>query len=135
VAELTDLRELVIWWATGITDAGVGHLKRLPRLRMVNISLSPLSDESLRDLAELPGLEDLQLRGKKFSNQGLIHLSRAKGLKSLVLRMDVSEISDEGLKHLEGLMNLRRLRLEKTTVSAEAKARLLKAIPSLEIIP
>ena len=49
--------------------------------------------------------------------------------------MDVSEISDEGLKHLEGLMNLRRLHLEKTNVSAEAKARLLKAIPSLEIIP
>jgi hypothetical protein len=135
VAELTDLRELFIWWATGITDAGVGHLKRLPRLRMVDINLSPLSDESLRDLAELPALQDLHLQGKKFSNQGLIHLARARGLKSLVLRMDVSEISDEGLKHLEGLMNLRRLHLDKTNVSAEAKARLLKAIPSLEIIP
>lgn len=102
---------------------------------MVNIGLSPLSDESLRDLAELPALEDLQLEGKKFSNQGLIHLSRAKGLKSLALRMDVSEISDEGLKHLEGLLNLRRLHLEKTAVSAEAKARLLKSIPSLKIVP
>ena len=49
--------------------------------------------------------------------------------------MDVSEISDEGLKHLEGLLNLRRLHLEKTTVSALAKARLLKSIPSLKIVP
>ena len=29
VAELTDLRELVIWWATNITDAGVAHLSLL----------------------------------------------------------------------------------------------------------
>ena len=61
---MTDLRDLFIWWAIDITDAGVGHLKRLPRLRMVDISLSPLSDESLRDLAELPALQDLHLRAK-----------------------------------------------------------------------
>ena len=135
VAKLTDLRELVIWWATDITDAGVAHLSFLPKLRMVDISLSSLTDEAVRHLSELPALEDLHLQGKKFSDQSLLHLSRAKGLRSLYLRMDVSEISDEGLKHLEGLMNLRRLHLEKTPVSAEAKARLLKAIPSLEIIP
>jgi hypothetical protein len=135
VAELTDLRELVIWWAAGITDAGVRRLKRLPMLRMVDISLSPLSDESLREFAELPALEDLHLQGKEFSNRGMIDLSRAKGLKSLVLRMAVSEISDEGLEHLQGLKNLRRLHLEKTNISAQAKARMLKAVPSLEIIP
>jgi hypothetical protein len=135
VAELTDLTELVIWWAIGITDAGVAHLRFLPKLRMVDINLSSLNDEAVRHLSELPALEDLHLQGKKFSDQSLVHLSRAKGLKSLYLRMDVSEISDEGLKHLEGLSNLRRLHLSGSKLSNEAKGRLLKAIPGLEIVP
>jgi hypothetical protein len=135
VAELTDLRELVIWWAMAITDAGVPHLSFLPKLRMVDISLSPLTDEAVRHLSKLPALEDLHLQGKKFSDQSLLHLSRAKSLKSLYLRMDVSEISDEGLKHLEGLSNLRRLHLSKSKLSNEAKERLSKAIPGLEIVP
>ena len=135
VAELTDLRELVIWWATDITDAGVAHLSHLPKLRMVDISLSSLTDEAVRHLSQLPALDDLHLQGKTFSDQSLLHLSRAKRLKSLSLTMDVSEISDEGLKHLEGLSNLRRLRLSKSKLSNEAKERLLKAIPGLEIVP
>jgi hypothetical protein len=135
VAELSDLRELVIWWAMNVTDDGVGHLSRLPKLSMVDISLSPLTDDGVRHLAELPTLEDLHLQGKKFSDKSLLYLSRAKNLKSLFLRMDVSEIGDEGLKHLEGLTNLRRLHLQKSTFSKEAKDRLLKAIPNLEFIP
>jgi Leucine-rich repeat (LRR) protein len=135
VAELTDLRELVIWWATDITDAGVAHFSFLPKLRLVNISLSSLTDEGVRHLSQLPALEDLHLQGKKFSDQSLLHLSRAKRLKSLYLIMDVSEISDEGIKHLEGLSNLRRLHLSQSNLSNEAKERLLKAIPGLEILP
>jgi hypothetical protein len=135
VAEFTDLRELVIWWATNITDAGVAHLSLLPKLRMVDISLSSLTDEGVRHLSTLPALDDLNLEGKRFTDQSLLHLSRAKDLKSLILRMDVSEISDEGLKHLEGLSNLRRLHLQKAKLSNEAKERLLTAIPGLEIVP
>ena len=114
---------------------GVAHLRFLPKLRMVDINLSSLTDEAVRHLSKLPALEDLHLQGKKFSDQSLLHLSRAKSLKSLCLMMDVSEISDEGLKHLEGLSNLRRLHLSKSKLSNEAKERLLKAIPGLEIVP
>ena len=93
---------------------------------MVDISLSSLTDEGVRHLSNLPALDDLNLEGKKFTDQSLLHLSRAKALESLVLRMDVSEISDEGLKYLEGLSNLRRLHLQKSKLSNEAKGATLE---------
>ena len=135
VARMTELQELFIWWATGVTDAAVAHLGQLPRLRLVDISLSPLTDEGVGHLAGLPALEELGLEGKIFTDQSLIHLSRAGRLKSLNLRSEVSEISDRGLEHLEGLKDLRRLHLQKAKISKEARERLLKAIPKLEFLP
>ncbi len=40
-----------------------------------------------------------------------------------------------GSNIFEGLSNLRRLHLSKSKLSNEAKERLLKAIPGLEIVP
>jgi hypothetical protein len=131
LADLTDLRELVLWWATGITDAGVAHLRRLPRLQILDISLSRLTDEGVRSLAELPALEELHLEGK-LTDKSLLYLSRASHLKSLRLSRGECEFGDEGLRHLEGLRDLRSVRLQNAKVSKEAEERLLKAIPGLE---
>jgi hypothetical protein len=132
VADLTNLRELVLWWATGITDAGVAHLRRMPNLRMVNISLSGLTDEGVDFLSELPALEDLDLEGKKFTDRSLLSLSKARNMKSLVLSGDVSEISDEGLEHLKGLKELRNLRIgENSKITPGARKRLIQALPGL----
>ena len=135
VSGMTDLRELFIWWALGITDDGMAHLARLPRLKLVDISLSGLTDEGVRHLAEIPMLEELSLEGRKFTDRSLLHLARAKHLKTLMLRSNAWDYSDEGLKHLEGLKELRRLRLSGFKPSEGAKARLLKALPNLEIAP
>ena len=134
IADLTGLRELVLWWATEITDAGVAHLGRLRRLQMLDISLSRLTDEGVRSLAVLPELEELGLQGK-FTDKSLLYLSRAGHLKSLRLHGGECEFGDEGLRHLEGLKDLRRLILENAKVSEAAKERLLKAIPGLEFNP
>jgi hypothetical protein len=131
VADLTDLRELVLWWATAITDAGAAHLGRLPRLRMLDISLSRLTDEGVRPLAMLPELEELGLQGK-FTDKSLLYLSRAGRLKSLRLSGDECEFGDEGLRHLERLKGLQRLHLQNAKVSEAARERLLRAIPGLQ---
>ncbi len=135
VGELTDLRELVIWWATAISDKGVANFSRLPRLKSVDISLSKLGDESVEHLASLPALEELHLEGKKFTDQSLVYLSRSKRLTTLILRTDESEITDAGLEHLKGLTNLKRLHLEKAKISTEARDKFLKAMPNLEFMP
>ena len=76
IAGLTELRELFIWWASGVTDAGIARIGRLPRLQQVNISLSALTDEGVGHLADLPALEVLSLQGKAFTNASLVHLGR-----------------------------------------------------------
>ncbi len=131
LAYLTGLKELVLWWATEITDAGIAHLGRLRHLQLLNISLSRVTDEGVRSLAVLPELEELAIQGK-FMDKSLLYLSRAGHLKSLTLRGDECEFGDEGLRHLEGLKDLRRLILQDAKVSDTAKERLLKAIPGLE---
>lgn len=135
VADLTNLEEFFLWWGTGITDAGVAHLARLPRLRLVDIGLASVTDESLVHLAELPALANLSLQGRKFSDRGLEGLRKAWRLESLLLRMGESGITDAGLRHLEGLSNLKHLALENTTISREARERLRKALPALQISP
>lgn len=132
MAGLTDLRELLIWWATGITDQGVAHLGRLPGLQIVDISLSKLTDDGVKHLADQPSLEDLSLEGRVFTNQSLFYLSKAKNLKSLHLQSNESEITDKGLEYLKGLKNLRSLSLGKAKVTKEAREKLIQAIPSLK---
>ena len=132
LADLTGLRELVLWWATEFTDAGVAHLSRLRRLQTLDISLSRLTDKGLRSLAMLPELEELSLQGE-FTDKSLLYLSQAGHLKSLRLYGGECEFGDEGLLHLEGLKDLRRLILQNAKVSDAAKERLLKAIPGLEL--
>jgi Leucine Rich repeat len=132
IADLTNLKELVLWWATEITDAGVAHLSPLRHLQLLDISLSRVTDEGVRSLAMLPELEELGLQGK-FTNKSLLYLSQAGHLKALRLHGGECEFSDEGLRHLEGLKDLRRLVLENAKVSETAKERLLKAIPGLEL--
>ena len=107
-------------------------LSPLRHLQLLDISLSRLTDEGVRSLAKLPELEELGLQGK-FTDKSLLYLSEVGHLKSLRLHGGECEFSDEGLRHLEGLKDLRSLVLENAKVSEPAKERLLKVIPSVEL--
>jgi hypothetical protein len=159
VARMTDLRELVIWWALAVDDGGVAQLSRLPRLQMLDISNSAITDEGVGHLGTLPMLEELGLEGERFTDRSLAFLRQAKHLRSVHLRSDRSEISDEGLaalkgmntleelaleapnvtdkglEHLRSLKKLRRLYLGKSKVTKEARDQLQKDIPALTILP
>jgi len=50
------------------------------------------------------------------------------------LYLDGTDITDEGLKYLRSLKNLKELSLSNTGVTDEGCAELLKAIPDLEIL-
>jgi hypothetical protein len=159
VARMTDLRELVIWWASGIDDAAVAHLGRLPRLQLLDIGNSSITDDGLAHLVKLPNLQSLGIEGRKFTDRSLKLLTRAKRLKSVHLRSDESEISDDGLAALSGMLGLeelileapnvtdkgleklgelrtlRRLYLAKSKVSFQGRLEFSKGHPGLEFIP
>lgn len=92
---------------TGVTDAELTHLERLPGLRYLNLYYSGVTDA------------------------GLVHLERLTRLERLSLTN--AQVTDAGLAHLHGLTSLRWLYLNNTRVTDEGLARLRRALPNCRI--
>jgi hypothetical protein len=90
-----------------ITDAGLEHVQRLPRLHWMHLTHTQITDGGLVHLKELHQLDDLSL---------------AK-----------TEITDAGLHHLEGLTQLRFLNLTDTKATDEGVKKLQQALPNCTI--
>jgi Leucine Rich Repeat (LRR) protein len=117
IGSLRKLECLMLWDAERIGDEGVAHLASLNRLKRLHISNAHLTDESLEMLSRLPSLEGMSLQGNHFSNQGLVHLRRARNLKSLWIGLGDGEITDEGVSHLAELENLEELDLQRSRIT------------------
>jgi hypothetical protein len=98
---------------TKVTDAGLKHLERLPHLRRLELDDTGVTDAGLEHLEGLTNIECLVLGGGNFSDTGLEHLKGMTNLKSLTLRY--ANITDAGPKHFSGLTSLRELTLEYTS--------------------
>lgn len=124
VAGLKALEGLFIWDAEKITDAGVKHLAGLPKLETIHISNGQLGDGALEVFAGLPALKHLSLQGNAFSDEGLKHLEDMKQLRSLWIGNNRKSITDAGVKHLAGLTMLEQLDLQGSRLSDEGAAAL-----------
>jgi hypothetical protein len=109
-------------WGTGVTDAGLKHLKRMTRLRHLHISDArrpvrrgvpapapppPVTDAGLTHLAELTQLETLSLVGLPVTDAGLDALKDLPALTSLsLLRTRIQGTSLARLKSLPQLSSL-----------------------------
>jgi Leucine-rich repeat (LRR) protein len=141
-----------------LTDRGLAHLEKIPKLESFTLfsskitdkglsklikkhrSLSslwlfytPLSDNCMSAIAELPDLECLCLLGNNVSDKGLKRLEGLTNLKLLCL--SGTRISDAGLHHLTKMKNLSHLGLDSTAISDAAILPLsnLKSLRSLSI--
>lgn len=116
------------------TDDFFSQIHRLRFLRYLTLHC-PLTDEHLEQIARLPNLAALDMRGtlrrpSRFTNDGLRHLSNLSGLTNLEIAN--SEISDEGLRHLkfEDLPKLSFIRLNNVpNVTREGVFHLLDEFP------
>jgi len=122
VAGLKNLEILIIWDGKNITDAGVKHLVGLTQLQNVGINNTHIGDEALVVFARLPALKHLSLQGNAFSDEGLRHLEGMKQLRSLWIGMNQRSITDAGIKHLVGLSMLEQLDLQGASISDEGVA-------------
>ncbi len=92
-------------------------------------------DEALAYVAELKrpeSLKMLNLAGTQVTDEGLKSVEGLKGLETLDL--SDTNISDAGLKHLEKLPSLRDLRIGNTNVTNEGLADLVASVPSLDVL-
>jgi hypothetical protein len=96
VGRATQLRALTFYCCTGVTDAGVAHLRGLKDLRWLRLyredypeawgpNLPRVTDAGLAHLEGLTGLEHLDLMGQAVTDAGLAHLKGLTGLQQLLL--------------------------------------------------
>lgn len=114
VTGFTALEELTLMPDDGdITDAGTAALETLPNLRKLSLwpGLAGFGDETVRRLAKLKHLRDLELRVCELTDDSLSAIARCTKLERV--SMD-GPLTDDDLRHFAGLTNLRFLSMNGT---------------------
>jgi internalin A len=122
----------VILAASPTTDAQLKALAALKAVRTLDLTVClGVSDEGMKHVAGLKGLETLNLGYTGVTDAGLKRLAGLSGLRTLNLAGD--RITDERLKELAALKQLRTLVLVRTQVTDDGVAALQKALPNCKI--
>ena len=127
MSELSNLRSLTLLNAARVTDEGLISLRKLTRLRFVDIQNSRITDSGLKHLESLTDLRELRLVNSIISGPGLEYLKGALRLETLTL--EGSPVKDTGLTHLKEWKSLQYLNLSDTDVSEEGLKQLRQALP------
>lgn len=98
-----------------VTDATLEGLQQLKQLRTLYLTRVPISAQGMKHLQGLSQLTDLAVCSPSLSDQGLKYVGSLSALQDLGF-CGCSYISDDGLKHLERLTQLRNLFLDGTRV-------------------
>lgn len=156
-----DLGKLTHLYIAGenFTLEGLRDLPNLAKLKHFSAEWLPNEKEALKIIAELPKLSYLELQqtnisnddiiplintkikklsigSKNISGDALIHAGKIESLESLMLgHSKIQNITDDSLKHIQGLKNLKRLTLRLTNVTEKGLVHLepLISLKSLQL--
>ena len=98
---------------------GIAELGQLKELRTLSLNRCDVADEAVQRLQSCTGLEILRLGDNKLTDEGLKSLTRLKQLKELQLHGNAA-VTDDGLARLRGLPQLELLSLDGTRCTLEA---------------
>jgi len=115
-------------WITGA--GGVITHDRQGRITAVDLRSSWVTDSDLRDLAELPYLQSLNLSLTRITDHGMKELKNAPGIVELDLQY-AEQVTDEGIAALKGWKRLKRLNLRGTKITDMTLGH-LAGLPTLE---
>ncbi|MBA4030878.1 MAG: hypothetical protein C0478_08305 [Planctomyces sp.] len=111
-----------------VTPEGLAALESFPDLFQLNMPAA-CEDSSLAAIGNCRKLRYLRLDGTRVTDEGLKHLARLPGLESIHLRN--TRITSQGARHLSDIPTLRRIDLGYTDVDSDALP-LLATLPNLE---
>jgi formylglycine-generating enzyme required for sulfatase activity/predicted Ser/Thr protein kinase len=129
--KLTQLEELHLGLAKGITGSGFTALRDLTNLRRIACDLTDVGDIGLSHLAGLVQLDDLNFGSAPVTDAGLEHLKGLKNLRNL--NLSGTRVTDTGVKELIGLKKLENLDLSQTSVTASVVGEVKAALPKCNI--
>jgi len=101
---LASVKHLDLYDQAAITDIGLGHLKGLTRLEVLNLGGSQVTDAGLVHLGAMPQLISLDLSNTQITDAGLSRLSGYGQLRRL--NINDTQVTEAGLKHLAGVPKL-----------------------------
>jgi hypothetical protein len=116
---------------TRITDAGLSELRGLSRLRHLSLNGTGVSDAGLAHIKALDQLETLELDDTKITNAGLINLRGLSRLRWLTLHG--TGVFDAALPNLKSMTNLLHLGIARTRITAAGAAELKNALPKCHV--
>ena len=92
----------------GVTDDGLSHLARLPRLRHLNLAGTAITDRGLEVLRRLPSLESIVLSGTRVTDEGMQNLAACEELQAVDLTW--TNTGDGAIRALAGKRKLAAFR-------------------------
>ena len=129
---LWSLRELILFGAVKISDAGMEHIGILGLISELDISGTNVTDNGLAEIERLPFLRRLSLRGnRQISDTSLMHLRSLTRLEHLDLTL--TSITDKGITYLQSMRSLKTLILLGTQITPNGVAALKRALPNCQI--
>jgi Leucine-rich repeat (LRR) protein len=156
--DMTELEELGLRHCTQAGDRGAQYLRRMLKLRSLDVSYTRIGDNEVASVSDLTSLERLGLAGTRITDAGLEEIAPLKDLsfldlntteitdRGLAVLQDKTQleelnvcgcagVGDDGMQHLNGMSNLRRLALGNTRVGDSGIARLstLKELQFLDL--
>ena len=141
------------------TISGLKHLTNLTKLKTLTVEWLPKGTEAIEIIAELPKLSYLELHttqvtnidlmplkntqltglnigGENITGEALKHIGHIVTLENLMLgHVNIQNVTDDSLKDIQGLSNLKRLTLKGTEVTENGLANLenLKSLKKLQL--
>jgi uncharacterized membrane protein len=115
-----------------VTDSSLAPLARLgPRVKVLNLARTPVSDAGVAALASCDKLEKLHLEGTKVSDASLSTLARLPRLSSL--NVSNTMVTDAGIQSLATARVLKHLYVSDTKVTLDGAIKLQEQLPGLNI--
>ena len=99
---------------------------------LVIFDKTQLTNDDLKALDNAPLIRSLTIVGSQITDDGLVHLENLQQLELLDLKKN-KQLTDAGLVHLEGLKNLKQLILIGTPVTPAGVKKLKQKLPDTKI--
>ncbi|MCH7686078.1 MAG: hypothetical protein IH899_05255, partial [Planctomycetes bacterium] len=129
-----DSLEGLLLHRTKVTDQGLRHITKFPSLKTLSIvfGANVLSEErpAFEHLEFFRGLKSLTIGGKGLRIDDLIEIAEISGLERLQIRNLV--LDDVGIGYLSKLTSLKRLSLDETTTMTDEGIKELSKLRKLE---
>jgi hypothetical protein len=134
LGHLKKLRRLegLVLTGTRVTDAGMEHIAGLKQMKQLGLWKTAVGDEGCKHIGKLTNLQTLMLDETKVTDAGVTHLGKLTELDDW-LGLVGTKVTNNSLPVLSGFRKLKHLNLRKTQVTADAVQTLQRALPKTEI--